>query len=48
MPDHPESNHAADRKNDSRLLTPLLLMALIIVAGIAYYALIGATPGVHG
>jgi hypothetical protein len=31
-PDYP----ALDRMNDSRLLTPLLLMALIIVAGLLW------------
>ena len=30
-----------DRKNDIRLLTPLLLMATILAAGILLYALTG-------
>jgi hypothetical protein len=31
----------ADRKNDTRFVTPLLLMALVIVAGILAYTLAG-------
>jgi hypothetical protein len=34
----------SDRKNDNRLLTPLLVMALIIVGGFMFYALIGQAP----
>jgi hypothetical protein len=30
-----------DRRNDAKLLTPLLLMALVIAAGILVYALSG-------
>jgi hypothetical protein len=30
-----------DRRNDARLLTPLLLMALVIAAGVLFYALTG-------
>ncbi len=30
-----------DRRNDTRLLTPLLLMALILVGGILLYAYVG-------
>ena len=30
-----------DRHNDARLLTPLLLMALVIAAGVLFYALTG-------
>jgi hypothetical protein len=30
-----------DRRNDTRLLTPLLLMALVIAAGALFYALTG-------
>jgi len=30
-----------DRKNDARLVTPLLVMALVIVAGILVYAYAG-------
>jgi hypothetical protein len=30
-----------DRKNDTRLVTPLLLMALVIVAGILAFSLSG-------
>jgi hypothetical protein len=30
-----------DRRNDARLLTPLPVMALVIAAGVLFYALIG-------
>jgi len=40
MPDQREIN----RKNDTRLLTPLLLMGLIIVGGILIYLMIGPPP----
>ena len=30
-----------DRRNDTKLLTPLLVMALVIAAGILLYALAG-------
>ena len=30
-----------DRRNNARLLTPLLLMALVIAAGVLFYALTG-------
>jgi type VI protein secretion system component VasF len=30
-----------DRRNDARLLTPLLVMALVIAAGVLFYALTG-------
>jgi hypothetical protein len=32
-----------DRLNDTRLLTPLLLMALLIVCGFLYFAYTGQT-----
>jgi hypothetical protein len=35
------SQRDIDRRNDARLLTPLLLMALVIVAGVLFYALTG-------
>ncbi|MFZ1153134.1 MAG: hypothetical protein WAR76_25955 [Xanthobacteraceae bacterium] len=35
------SQRDIDRRNDARLLTPLLLMALVIAAGVLFYALIG-------
>ncbi len=36
------TNHQdADRKNDIRLLTPLLLMAAIVAVGILVYAVTG-------
>jgi len=30
-----------DRRSDARLLTPLLVMALVIAAGVLFYALTG-------
>ena len=33
-----------DRKNDARLLTPLLLMGLIIAGGILIYLMLGPPP----
>ena len=44
MPYH----HDLDRKNDIRLLTPLLLMAAILALGVLVYAYTGhalAAPG---
>lgn len=35
------SQRDIDRRNDARLLTPLLLMALVIAAGVRFYALTG-------
>jgi hypothetical protein len=35
------SQRDIDRRNDARLLTPLLVMALVIAAGVLFYALIG-------
>jgi len=35
------SQRDIDRRNDARLLTPLLLMALVIAAGVLFYALTG-------
>ena len=35
------SQQEIDRRNDARLLTPLLLMALVIAGGILFYALSG-------
>jgi hypothetical protein len=32
------NQHDVDRRNDKRLLTPLLLMAVIVVAGILIYS----------
>lgn len=40
MPDQRE----IDRKNDARFLTPLLLMALILVGGILIYLMLGPPP----
>jgi hypothetical protein len=38
------SQDEIDRRNDAKLLTPLLVMALVIVAGILFYALTGHVP----
>jgi hypothetical protein len=38
----------SDRKNDNRLLTPLLAMALIIVGGFMFYAFTGHAPPTGG
>jgi hypothetical protein len=35
------SQRDIDRRNDARLLTPLILMALVIAAGVLFYALTG-------
>ncbi len=35
------SQRDIDRRNDSKLLTPLLVMALMIAVGVLYYALTG-------
>lgn len=35
------SQRDIDRRNDTSLLTPLLVMALVIAAGVLYYALTG-------
>jgi hypothetical protein len=35
------SQRDIDRHNDARLLTPPLLMALVIAAGVLFYALTG-------
>jgi hypothetical protein len=40
MPSQPE----LDRENDKRFLTPLLLMALVIVGGILIYLMLGPPP----
>ncbi len=44
MPD----NQDPYRRNDNKALTPLLVMALIIVVGIAYFAFVGAAPSAGG
>jgi hypothetical protein len=38
------SQREIDRRNDAKLLTPLLVMALVIVAGILFYASSGHAP----
>jgi len=35
------SQRDIDRRNDARILTPLLLMALVIAAGVLFYTLTG-------
>jgi hypothetical protein len=35
------SQRDIDRRNDARLLTPLLVMAVVIAAGVLYYVLTG-------
>jgi uncharacterized protein (UPF0333 family) len=35
------SQRDIDRRNDAKLLTPLLVMALVIAAGVLFYTLIG-------
>jgi hypothetical protein len=42
--DEKPSQLETDRKNDNRLLTPLLLMALVIAAGILMYLVLGPPP----
>jgi hypothetical protein len=37
-----------DRRNDKRLLTPLLLMAVIVVAGIVIYSYTGHASALGG
>jgi hypothetical protein len=44
MPDHQNS----DRDNDVRFLTPLLLMAVILVCGILFYAYTGHSLAAGG
>ena len=36
-----QDNDDTDRRNDMRLMTPLLVMALIVAAGFLYYAVSG-------
>ncbi len=38
------SQRETDRKNDNRLLTPLLLMALVIAGGILIFSMLGPPP----
>lgn len=37
-----------DRRNDTRLLTPILVMALIVAAGFLYFAVAGHPPTANG
>jgi hypothetical protein len=38
------SRREIDRQNDNRFLTPLLLMALVMVGGILIYLMLGPPP----
>ena len=42
--DERPSQRETDRKNDNRLLTPLLLMALVIGGGILIFLTLGPPP----
>jgi hypothetical protein len=37
-----------DRDNDTKLLTPLLLMAVLIACGFLFYAWTGIAPSTQG
>ena len=37
-----------DRRNDTRLLTPILVMALIVAAGFLYFSFLGHPPSASG
>jgi hypothetical protein len=41
---HGPSRRGTDHSNDRRLLTPLLLMALVIAGGILIYLMLGPPP----
>ncbi len=42
------TQHDIDRKNDTRFLTPLLLMALVLAGGILIYAFTGHSLAATG
>lgn len=44
----PYQRSSRDRNNDAKLLTPLLLMALILAGGFLYYAYLGGGLAAHG
>lgn len=44
MTNETSNQRETDRKNDNRLLTPLLLMALVIAGGILIFAILGPPP----
>jgi hypothetical protein len=44
----PYQRSEIDRRNDKRLLTPLLLMAVIVVAGIVIYSYTGHAFAITG
>ena len=39
-----DTERDGNRKNDTRLMTPLILMALIVVGGLLFYAYRGDEP----
>jgi hypothetical protein len=42
------NHHQPGRSNDTKLLTPLLLMGLIVVCGFLFYSLTGHPPTTQG
>ncbi len=42
------NQHELDRRNDTKFLTPLLLMALILVGGVLLYAYTGHSLAAAG
>jgi hypothetical protein len=44
----PKHDNDLDRRNDKRLLTPLLLMGVIVVAGILIYTYAGHAFAMSG
>ena len=40
--------HERDRENDTKMLTPVLLMALVITCGALFYAFAGHLPTAQG
>lgn len=45
---HREAASAYPQANDTRVLTPLLLMALIIATGVLLFSITGQVPTAHG
>jgi hypothetical protein len=43
-----KNDYRPDRSNDTKLLTPLLLMGLLIVCGLLFYSLTGHPPTTNG
>ncbi len=44
----PKHDNDLDRRNDRRLLTPLLIMAIIVVAGVVIYSYTGHAFALSG